>query len=125
MKMKRNYSLSNTEMDLMNLFWESGKGYTFRELSEMPLAIKREWKKQTLSTYLSNLQKMSLLDVDDTGKNYIYRATCTKDEYIHRWTEKLVSTSFDNSISKLVMAFTGGKKLSSEEADEIRKLLDD
>ena len=67
---------------------------------------------------------MNLLDVDASGKNYIYFALCSKDEYIHQWTKKLVKTTFDNSICKLVVAFTGGKKLSKEEAEELRKLIE-
>ena len=62
--------------------------------------------------------------MDTSGKNYVYYPMVSKDEYVHQWTEKLVRTSFDNSISKLVSAFTGGKKLSQEEAEEIRKLIE-
>lgn len=125
MIMKRNYGLSNTEMTLMNIFWEAdNRTFTFKELMEQPAVLEKGWKKQTLGTYLSNLQKANLLEVDTTGKNYIYSPVITKDEYVHQWTEKLVRTSFDNSISKLVSAFTGGKKLSQEEAEEIRKLIE-
>ncbi|MCI9359142.1 MAG: BlaI/MecI/CopY family transcriptional regulator, partial [Lachnospiraceae bacterium] len=35
----------------------------------------------------------------------------------------LVQESFDNSIFNFVSAFTGGKKLSKEDADELRKLI--
>lgn len=124
-KVKKNYGLTNTEMEIMNIFWESGKRFAFKELLEYSNKILgKEWKKQTLSTYLTNLQKMNLLDVDASGKNYIYFALCSKDEYIHQWTKKLVKTTFDNSICKLVVAFTGGKKLSKEEAEELRKLIE-
>lgn len=124
MIMKKNYGLSNTEMTLMNIFWESGHNYTFKDLLEEPAVLEKGWKKQTLGTYLSNLQKANLLGVDASGKNYIYYPIVSKEEYVHQWTEKLVQTSFDNSISKLVSAFTGGKKLSQDEAEEIRKLIE-
>lgn len=123
--MKKNYGLTKTEMELMDIFWESGRSYGFKELLEYAHeTLGKEWKKQTLSTYLTKLQRMGLLDVDASSKNYIYSALCSKEEYIHQWTEKLVKTTFDNSISKFVFAFTGGKKLSKEEAEELRKLID-
>lgn len=123
--MKKNYGLTNTEMELMNIFWESGKKFSFKELLEYSHeSLGKEWKKQTLSTYLTNLQRMGLLEIDASSKNYIYFAPCSKEEYIHQWTEKLVKTTFDNSISKLVFAFTGGKKLTKEEAEELKKLID-
>ena len=112
-------------MELMELFWDTKQPYTFRELLQYSNEVLgKNWKKQTLSTYLTNLQKMGLLDVSAKGKNNVYQASGTKDEYIHQWTEKLVRTAFDSSISKLVAAFTGGKKLSKEEADEIKKLME-
>lgn len=123
--MKKNYGLTNTEMELMNIFWDSEKKYSFKELLEYSHeTLGKEWKKQTLSTYLTNLQRMGLLDVDTKGRNYIYFALCSREEYIHQWTEKLVKTAFDNSISKLVFAFTGGERLSEKEAAELRKLMD-
>ena len=55
MIMKRNYGLSNTEMTLMDIFWEGGnRSFTFKELLEQPAVVERGWKKQTLGTYLSN-----------------------------------------------------------------------
>ena len=123
--MKKNYGLTNTEMELMNIFWDSGKRYSFKELLEYAHeTLGKEWKKQTLSTYLTNLQRMGLLDVDMNGKNYGYSASCSKEEYIHQWTEKLVKTAFDDSIVKLVISFTGGKKLSKKDSEELKKLID-
>lgn len=123
--MKQNYGLTSTKMELMELFWDTKQPYTFRELLQYSNEVLgKNWKKQTLSTYLTNLQKMGLLDVSAKGKNNVYQASGTKDEYIHQWTEKLVRTAFDSSISKLVAAFTGGKKLSKEEAEEIKRLME-
>lgn len=121
--MKKNYGLTNTEMEIMEKFWKENKRFSYKELSEyMNETLGKKWKKQTLSTYLSNLQKMGLLEVDDSGRNYIYYATCTKEELVQKWTQKLIKTSFDNSIGKFVSAFTGGKKLTREEAEELKKL---
>ena len=121
--MKKNYGLTNTEMQIMEKFWEENKRFSYRELSEyMNGTLDKKWKKQTLSTYLTNLQKMGLIEVDDSGKNYIYYATCTKKEVVQKWTRKLVKISFNNSIFNFVSAFTGGQKLTREEAEELKEL---
>ena len=41
---------------------------------------------------------------------------------VQKWTRKLVKTSFNNSIFNFVSAFTGGQKLTREEAEELKKL---
>lgn len=124
--MKKNYGLTNTEMELMNIFWEAqDQRFTFKELTDYTHNILgKEWKYQTLGTYLTNLQRMGLLNVDTSGRNYIYFPRCSKDEYIHQWTKNLVSSAFDNSICKFVRAFTGGAKLSKEDAEELKKLIE-
>lgn len=38
-------------------------------------------------------------------------------------TRKVVENSYGNSIEKFVAAFTGGKKLSEEDAESLRKLI--
>ncbi len=53
----------------------------------------------------------------------MYYALCSKEELIHNWTRHLVEECFDNSISRLFAAFIGDKKLSEEEAEELKKLL--
>lgn len=124
--MKKNYGLTNTEMDLMNIFWDAkDPRFTFKELTDYThTVLGKEWKYQTLGTYLSNLQRSGLLKVDTSGRNYIYYPSCSKEEYIHQWTKNLVSSAFDNSIFNFVRAFTGGAKLTKEEAEELKKLIE-
>lgn len=125
--MKKYYGLTNTEAEIMSIFWDSGKeSFTFRELTDYSQEyLEKDWKKQTLSTFLSNLQKMGLLEVKVSGRNYIYYPVYSREEYINKWARDLIRTEFGNSLSRFVAAFTGGSRLSKEEADEIRKMLDD
>ena len=56
--MKKNYGLTNTEMQIMELLWQVDGPVTFREI--MDTSSKewgKNWKVQTLSTYLITLQK--------------------------------------------------------------------
>lgn len=121
--MGSNYGLTDVEMDLMELFWKENKPLPFKEILDYAnTTLGRAWKKQTLSTYLTNLKKMGLLEADSSQRFFTYYPTCTKEEYIHQWTKELVKKSFNNSFGDFVMAFTGGKKLSKEEADKLKKL---
>ena len=125
--MKKNYGLTNTEMQIMELLWQAEKPLAFREIMDVARnEWMKTWKVQTLNTYLINLQKVGLIGADRTLTQYnAYYALCTKDEHIHNWTRKMVQECYDNSISKFFLAFTGGKKLSKEEAEEIKKIMYD
>ena len=124
--MKKYYGLTNTEMEVMSIFWDSDKEeFTFKELTAYAREkLNKDWKKQTLSTFLTNLQKMGLLEVRTSGRNYIYYALYSRQGYIDKWARDLIRNDFGNSLSRFIAAFTGGEKISKEEADEIRKLLD-
>lgn len=122
--MKNFFGLTAVEVELMEMFWNASEPLSFKEIMDYITAVlKKDWKKQTLNTYLSNLQKAGLIQTERNHYRNRYMAACTKDEYVQQWTQKLVEDSYDNSIGNFVAAFTGGKKLSEEEAEKLRKLI--
>lgn len=124
--MKNLYGLSSTEYELMEFFWNAEGKVTFRELLNYFNEKKEKgWKKQTLSSFLSILQSQGLVSADKQGKNYSYYAAISKEEHIHRWTREFLAQSFDNSLGKFLAAFSGNSRLSSEEAEELKRYLDE
>ena len=122
--MKCFFFLTSTEAEIMEMFWKQNAPLSFKEIMDYVVTfLKKDWKSQTLNTYLSNLKKAGLIETDRTNYHYRYIAACSKQEYIQRWTQKLVEDSYGNSISNFVVAFTGGCKLSPEEAEKLRKLI--
>lgn len=122
--MGKNFGLSDTELELMELFWQTTTPLSFKEILDYCNEhLNKNWKKQTLNTYLSNMVKSGLLSVCTESRHHTYAASCTKDELRKNWTKSLVRDHFDNSIGKFVASFTGGKKLTEEEKEELKKLL--
>jgi len=118
------FGLTAVEAELMEIFWNASEPLSFKEIMEYINSIlKKDWKKQTLNSYLSDLQKSGLIQTERSNYRYRYMAACTKDEYVQQWTQKLVEDSYGNSIGNFVAAFTGGKKLSDEDAEKLRKLI--
>lgn len=124
--MKNLYGLSSTEYELMEFFWDAKEKVSFRELLNYFNEEKAKgWKKQTLSSFLNILQSQGLLSADKQEKNYSYYAAISREEHIHRWTRDFLAQSFDNSLGKFLAAFSGNSRLSSEEAEELRRYLDE
>ena len=118
--------MTKTETEIMDLLWAAGHKMSFKELLEyFNETMQKGWKKQTLSTYLLNLQKAGLIGAETAGKNYYYFAACTKEEHIHNWTKELLAESFGCSLAKFVSAFSGGEKLSKEDSEELKQFLDE
>ncbi len=123
--MKKNYGLTNTELQIMELLWAAKEPMSFRDIMNVATTDwKKSWKVQTLNTFLLGLQKMGLVGTDKSMSTYnMYYALCTKEQHIHNWTKKMVAECYENSFVRFVTAFIGDGKLSEEEADELRKLL--
>lgn len=123
--MKKNYGLTNTELQIMELLWATKEPMSFRDIMNIATTEwKKSWKVQTLNTFLLGLQKMGLVGTNKSKSTYnMYYALCTKEQHIHNWTKKMVAECYENSFARFVTAFIGDGKLSKEEADELRKLL--
>lgn len=123
--MKKNYGLTNTELQIMELLWSSHESMSFKDIMNIATTKwNKTWKVQTLNTFLLGLQKMGLVGTDKSMSTYnMYYALCTKEQHIHNWTKKMIAECYENSFSRFVTAFIGDGKLSKEEADELRKLL--
>ena len=76
--MKKNYGLTNTEMQIMELLWQAEKPLAFREIMDVARnEWKKTWKVQTLSTYLANLQRMGMIEAERGATPYnTYYPTC-------------------------------------------------
>lgn len=123
--MEKKFGLSETEYELMEFFWESGRKLSFREILDYFNEIKKkDWKKQTLSSFLTILQKEGHIKTDISGKKYLYYPSRTKQKHIKVWMKQLCKESFDNSLLKFVQAFTGGERISHETGQELRDYLD-
>ena len=113
--MKTFFGLTAVEVEIMEMFWGASKPLSFKEIMDYVNTI--------LNTYLAKLQKAGLVCTERSSYHYSYAAACTKEEYVQQWTQKLVEDSYGNSIENFVAAFTGGKKLSEEDAERLRKLI--
>lgn len=124
---KKNYGLTNTELLIMELLWSEGRPMSFREIMDVATKEwKKDWKVQTLNTFLNGLQKMGMIRAERSmiSSYNVYYPLCTKEQHIHKWTKEMVEVCYDNSFRRLVSAFIGDGKLSKEDAEELKKLLD-
>lgn len=66
--MKHVQKLSNTEMELMEVIWDYEQSVTSSELLHTFALKGKEWKSQTISTFLSRLVEKGALIVTRKGR---------------------------------------------------------
>ena len=112
------YKLFDAELKFMNIICERepiGSGDLVKVCNE-----KLGWKKSTTYTVLRKLCNRGILKNEKT----IVTAIIKKEETQRYESHEVVDKSFGGSLPKFLTAFFGDKKISREEAEELKKLID-
>ena len=78
------------------------------------------WKSTTSYTVLKRLCERGIFQL----RNKIVTSLISREEFYGMKSEQFVEETFDGSLPAFIAAFGTRKKLSSEEVDELKKLID-
>ncbi len=79
-----------------------------------------QWKKPTTYTVLRKLCEKGLLQ----NKDGIVTSLISREAFYSSKTEQIIEDSFDGSLPAFIAAFIARKRLTVEEAEEIRQMID-
>ena len=124
--MKDKYNLTKSEEEIMELLWETDRKMSSKEiLDHFNEHCGKDWKKQTLNTFLAKLLQAGFIDRISKDRKYLYVPLITRMEYKQKGAERFIRDSYSGSFMQFVSALSGGEMISKEEAEEIRKLLEE
>ena len=114
----KEYRLAEGEAKFAKLIWQ-------REPISSPELVKlceKEfgWKKSTTYTVLKKLCERGIFQNEKAEVTSLI----SEEEFYSYKSRKFVEDSFGGSIPRFLTAFMGGKKLSMEQANEIKELID-
>lgn len=124
--MKKKVTLSPAELEIMEFLWERNEGMLSKDILEGINAIYgKDWKKQTLNTFLSSLFQKGLINRISVERKYYYEPKITKEEYEKRMLKDFICSIYGGSLPKLISSCVGISAISDEEVEEIKKILED
>ncbi len=118
---------TESELDILQILWQDGPS-SVRSVNDK-LNDKREANKKEIG-YTTTLKFMQLmlekgfLDRDTSSRTHIYSAVINEAATQKQLVSKFIDRTFRGSAMKLVMQTLGNHKASSEELDEIKKLIE-
>lgn len=113
------YKLGEMEQKFADLIWERapiGSG----ELAKVCEGISG-WKRTTTYTMLKRLCLRKLF-VNDKG---IVRVETAREDFQAAQGEQFLEENFEGSLPRFLAAFSRRKKLSSQEVEELRKMIEE
>ncbi len=118
--------ISGAELEVMELLWESEHAYSFAELLQYFNSEKeKDWRKQTLNTYLLRLKGRNYVSAERITSKTLYSAAITRTRYNQLCAEEILKESYQGTLSNFIAALTGKEKLTSEEQQKLIKYITD
>jgi len=110
------------ELEILQVLWDLGSG-TVRQVHDR-LNEQREIGYTTVLKLMQIMTEKNLVARDESQRTHVYRAKHRKHQTQKRIVTDLVKRAFDGSTNQLVMRALESRQVSSEEIDELRRLLD-
>ena len=113
---------TEAELEILNVLWQQGPS-TVRQVHETLQADRHT----SLTTTLKMLQVMTIKDLvvrEDTSRPHKYRPSLPEGKVQLQLLDDLVQRAFGGSASRMLVRAISGKRLTKEELQEIRKLID-
>lgn len=117
--MKNRYHISDAEREVLEMIWKQGEPVKQSSLLLLLEENGKEWKRQTLNTFLTRLEEKGFV-VREARKVW---AAYTEEEFNQLQMKESIDQLYHGRLSELVLAFTKQDALSKEDAEEIMELM--
>lgn len=113
--------ISEAEWEVMQVIWEQapiGAGEIVEALSHTG------WNHRTIRTMLNRLVAKEALAYREQGNRYLYRARVRRDSYVRAHSRSFVDKVFSGDAASMLVHFVENEKLSEDELERLRQVLD-
>lgn len=109
-------------MEVMRIIWDFGHPITSGELREIFARNKgKEWKGQTIATFLARLVEKGVLISTKQGRGNIYTPRISPEEYKRKEAKSVLETLYEGSVKNFLVTLYDGKELTKDEMAELRR----
>lgn len=120
--MAKAQGISEAEWFVIKTLWKAAP-LSASEIIES-LREETQWNPKTIHTLISRLVSKGVVGVDKNSAYHLYFPMITEAEYRDTQTESFIKKVFNGSPQLLLSHFIKREKLSRQELDELKALLD-
>jgi BlaI family penicillinase repressor len=114
--------ISDAEWEVMEVLWRRSP-LTANEVIEELSHV--DWKPNTIRTLLNRLVEKHAIEQNRTGKLYSFSPLVQKEECRRAEAHSFIKRIYGGAFKPLIVHFLKEEKLSPEDIEEIRNILDE
>lgn len=118
--MEKILSASEAELVVLEKLWDLNEGVKQSQLLALFEADGREWKRQTLNTFLSRLEEKGLV----IREHRIVRTAVSREDYHYNQIQAALDAMYGGRLSNLVASYCKNKRISKSEIKELRRIVE-
>ncbi|WP_370773305.1 BlaI/MecI/CopY family transcriptional regulator [Clostridium sp.] len=113
--------ISDSEWEVMKIIWQNDSIPSTKIINE--LQEKTNWKASTIKTLINRLLNKEAISFTKKGKEYYYFSIVSEEECIREESKSFLNKVFNGSLNSMVVNFVKSQKLTKDEIDELRAIL--
>lgn len=115
------YSLSDCEELIMKCIWDNEEDIGVQQITDMANEkYGKNWKQQTVSTFLVRLVKKGYVEMYRKGRNFFYHPKIKKAQYCDEFIKKYVDFWNNGNMAEFISDLCKSGSISSKEKKEIK-----
>lgn len=122
--MKKVPRISESEWVVMKVVWAKAPCSSSDVIADVSMAD-ASWHPKTIKTFLNRLVNKGALDVRKDGRAYSYFPLVSEAECVDAASDSFLERVFGGSLKPMLAHFVEHKKLSSDEIQELKRLLEE
>lgn len=118
--MDRIHPVSDAELEILRVLWQQDKPMLLSPLMDALAAAGKQWKPNTVLTFLARLADKGMVSVRKDGRLNEYAPLCSEAEYLSSLTRTFVDSVYGGDAKGLVAALLRQEHLTGADMDELR-----
>jgi BlaI family penicillinase repressor len=115
--------ISESEWEVMRVLWAESP-LTANSIIEKLTATKH-WKPTTIRTLVTRLAEKKALGYEKQGREHHYYPLATEAECIRAESRSFLRRVYSGALKPILAAFMENEELSSEDIEELRRILEE
>ena len=114
--------ISEAEYEVMKIVWKCAPVST-NEITEKVLRT-TAWSQKTIQTLIKRLVAKGALTYEKQSRMFVYTPLINENEYVRQESSSFLKRFYDGNITTMLSAYITDEKLSKEEIDQLRSILE-